>query len=224
MEDRREVFEILARAEPADPGALDAAFAACQRDDGKFVPAILLAGTLELPFDELAALRATIGTVTPLIGADEALRAAVEAAKDLLALPDLMAAPAVAGGLTRRIEQAFVQGKRAVPGRVPRGPARAGAARAAQVPAPRGPRRAAPARAPALRRRRRRGRPPAGGKPASPASIVVYLPEATAALVPLQARFRVRFVGEIRLAADPGEAHPAALRVLALGRAAPIRR
>src|SRR5262249_15147315 len=60
-----------------------------------------------------------------------------------------------------------------------------------------------------------------GGKPApAQAQVPVYLPEATAELLPLQPRFRARFIREIGLAADPAEARPGALRALALGRAA----
>src|SRR6202012_5104465 len=66
-------------------------------------------------FDELAALRATLTTVAPLVGPDEALKTAVQAAKDFLATPGLMSAPAVAEGLTKRMEDAFAQGKRVVP-------------------------------------------------------------------------------------------------------------
>lgn len=64
---------------------------------------------------------------------------------------------------------------------------------------------------------------PAAGKPATSGGVVIpaYLPESTAALLPMQSRFRARFIAEIRLAADPAESHPAALRVLALARAAP---
>ena len=220
IEDRREVFEILARAEPSDLAALEAAFIACQRGDGKFVPALaLFAGELEMPFDELSSLRATISTVTPLVGSDEALKGTIDTAKELLALPDLMAAPAVAEGLTRRIEQAFSSGKRAVPAdyletireRV-------------LLEQRRYQRRAVLGDKHLRALLRLDGESPAGkSAPAKPASAVVtvYLPEGVAALLPLSPRFRARFLAEIRLAADPGEAHPAALRVLALARAVP---
>ena len=116
IEDRREVFEILAHAAPTSAEGLEALLARCVRDDGKFVPALaLFAGEMDLPFDELAALRATLTTVAPLVGPDEALKSAVQAAKDFLATPGLLSAPAVAEGLTKRIEDAFAQGKRVVP-------------------------------------------------------------------------------------------------------------
>ena len=50
IEDRREVFEILARAAPTSAEGLDAALARCLRDDGKFIPTLaLFAGEMELP-------------------------------------------------------------------------------------------------------------------------------------------------------------------------------
>lgn len=228
VEDRREVFEILAQGEPMTASALDEAFARCQRNDGKFVPTLgLFAGELEVPFDELSALRAAISAVTPFVGTDEALRATVDTAKELLALPDLMAAPAVAEGLTRRIEQAFAQGKRSVPSdyletqreRVLLEQRKYQRRAVFGEKHLRGLLRLDTAEAP----------PPmlAAGKSAPSGGVVIpaYLPEGTAALMPLQSRFRARFVAEIRLAADPAEAHPAALRVLALARAAaPIKR
>lgn len=224
VEDRREVFEILARAEPLTAASLDDTLARCQRDDGKFVPTVaLFSGELELPFDEIATLRATIGTVTPLIGTDEALRGTVDTAKELLALPDLTAAPAVAKGLTRRIEQAFSQGKRAVPADYLET-----TRERALIEQRKYQRRTVfgDKHLRALLRFDTGESPPRTtvGKPQGNA-VPVYLPESTAALLPLQARFRARFVAEVRLAADPAESHPAALKVLALARAAaPIKR
>jgi hypothetical protein len=225
VEDRREVFEILARAAATSAEGLDAALARSLRDDGKFVPALaLFAGELDLPFDELAALRATMTTVSPLAGQDEALKGAVQAAKDFLATPGLMSAPAVAEGLTKRIEDAFAQGKRVVPAgyleaqreralldqrqyqrravfgsKHLRGLLKLGGADAAA-----GVRLAAGA-----------PKPPGGGT-----VVPAYLPEALAEVLPMYPRFKVRMVAEVRLAADRYESHPAALRVLALARLA----
>ncbi|MFT3766434.1 MAG: hypothetical protein QM820_13115 [Minicystis sp.] len=136
-----------------------------------------------------------------------------------------MAAPAVAEGLTRRIDQAFAQGKRAVPGDYVE------AQRERVLLEQRRYQRRAVFGDKHLRALLRfdGDAPPAkaaSGKTAAPNTAVpVYLPESIAAQLPLQARFRARFVAEVRLAADPAEAHVAALRVLALARAAaPIKR
>ena len=228
IEDRREVFEILARAALTGAEGLDSALAQCLREDGKFIPALaFFAGELELPFDELATLRATLTTVSPLVGSDEALKSAVQAAKDFLATPGLMSAPAVAEGLTRRMEDAFAQGKRVVPagyleaqreralleqrqyqtravfgGKHLRGLLRMGGTESA-VPGV---------------------RLGGAGKSSAAGAVVVvpaYLPESLAEELPLYPRFRVRMVAEVRLGADRYESHPAALRVLALARVAP---
>jgi hypothetical protein len=231
IEDRREVFEILARAAPTGPEGLDAALAHCLRDDGKFIPVLaLFMGEMELPFDELATMRATLTTVSPLVGSDEALKSAVQAAKDFLATPGLMSAPAVAEGLTKRMEDAFSQGKRVVPagyleaqreralleqrqyqrravlgGKHLRGLLKLGGAEPTGGPA-QGVKLGAVGKS-----------PPAGAAVVVPA----YLPESLAEGLPLYPRFRVRMVAEIRLCADRYEAHPAALRVVALARVAP---
>jgi len=227
IEDRREVFEILAQAAPTSAEGLEAALGRCLRPDGKFVPALsVFAAELELPFDELSALRATVTTVSPLIGQDDALKGAVQAAKEFLATPGLMSAPAVAEGLTKRIEDAFAQGKRVVPtgyleaqreralleqrqyqrravfgGKHLRGLLKLGG----------------PEPAPA-------GKPGSTTKPSAGSGGVVvpaYLPEALADVLPMLPRFRCRMVAEIRLAADRYESHPASLKVIALARAAP---
>jgi hypothetical protein len=220
IEDRREVFEILAHAAPTSAEGLDAALAGCLRDDGKFVPALaLFSGELEMPFDELSSLRATLTTVSPLAGSDEALRGAVQAAKDFLATPGLMSAPAVAEGLTRRIEDAFAQGKRVVP---------AGYLEAQRERALLEQRQYQ--RRSVLGAKHLRGlmklsgaepapRPAGPGK-APPAAVIVptYLPEALAELLPMAPRFRARMVAELRLSADRHENHAGALRVIALAR------
>src|SRR5262249_54002742 len=61
VEDRRDVFEVLARGEPLDEAGLEEALARAVRDDGKFAPPfVLVAGEVRFPFDELATLRATV--------------------------------------------------------------------------------------------------------------------------------------------------------------------
>ncbi len=223
IEDWREVFEILARATPTSAEGLDVALAQCLRADGKFIPVLaLFAGEIELPFDELATMRATLTTVSPLVGAEEALKSAVQAAKDFLATPGLMSAPAVAEGLTKRMEDAFAQGKRVVP---------AGyldAQRERALLEQRQYQRRAVFGGKHLRGLLKLGgvEPAAGGRlggagksPAVGSAVMpAYLPEGLAELLPLYPRFRVRVLAEIRLAADRYETHPAALRVLALAR------
>jgi hypothetical protein len=222
IEDRREIFEVLANAAPMSADGLDAVLGACLREDGKFAPSVeLAAGELELPFDELAWLRATLTTVAPLVGADEALKSAVLAAKDFLTMPGLMSAPAVADGLTKRIEDAFTQGKRVVP---------AGyleAQRERAVLEQRQYQRRAVLGAKHLRGLLRLGSADSANKTSAPGrgvtssgGVPTYLPESLAEALPMYSRFRVRMVVEVRMATDRYETHPAALRAMALARAA----
>ncbi|MCK6590181.1 MAG: DUF2169 domain-containing protein, partial [Polyangiaceae bacterium] len=96
-EDRREVFEILVRGTRSDAAGVVEAMHDAIDEDGKFVaPLVLLAGDLELPFDELSALKAALSTAAPLVTpADEGLKASVGIAKEFLQTPGLSAAPAV---------------------------------------------------------------------------------------------------------------------------------
>src|SRR5262249_28317971 len=115
IEDRREIFEVLARGDASDAPAVEEALGRAVRDDGRFyAPLVLLSGELTTPFDEVETLKATVTTVTPLAGNDENLRASIEVAKEFLKLPGLSSSPAVAEGLTTRVRDAWNQGKRAV--------------------------------------------------------------------------------------------------------------
>jgi hypothetical protein len=118
LRDQREVFGLLARAEPTDLRGIDAALANAIREDGTFVPPLALtAGELEFPFDELETLKATIAAVMPFVAGDRKLKETVETTEQLLQTPWLKGASSVAEGLTQKIRDAFVQANRAVPPR-----------------------------------------------------------------------------------------------------------
>jgi hypothetical protein len=212
LEDRRDVFEILAHGPSIDAPGVTEALERSIREDGKVVPSLVLcAGELVMPFDEVEELKATVATATPLSVSDENLKASLQIAKDFLALPSLSSAPAVAEGLTKRINEAFNQGKRSVPS----GYIESQAERAL------------------LEQRHYQRRKVFGGKhlrgllvaPGGKDPIPTYLPDSLSEELPMYARFRVRFVAEVRLAEDQYESHPAALKVLVLGRVvARIRR
>lgn len=208
VEDRREIFEILARGTPAIAIEINEALVAAVRADGKLVPPLLLVGgELQLPFDEIETLRATVTTVTPLAGNDENLRASLEIARQFLAIPGLATAPAVAEGLTTRIREAWSQGKRVVaPGYLDAQTERA-----------------------LIEQRHYQRRTVFGGKhirallhAGGNAPIPAYLPESAAKVLPLYPRFKARLVVEVHLQIDPYEAHQAALRGLALARVSPM--
>lgn len=208
VEDRREIFEILARGTPAIAAEINEALVSAVREDGKLVPPLLLVGgELQLPFDEIETLRATVTTVTPLAGNDENLRASLDVARQFLAIPGLATAPAVAEGLTNRIRDAWNQGKRVVaPGYLD--------AQTERV---------------LTEQRHYQRRTVFGGQhlrallhAGGPNPIPTYLPEATAKVLPLYPRFKVRFVVELHLQIDPYETHQAALRGVALARVSPL--
>jgi hypothetical protein len=210
VEDRREVFEILARGEPLEAQAMNEALSEAVRADGKFVaPLVLLEGELVFAFDELSALKATVATVTPLSAGDENLKSALAAAGELLRIPDPIAAPAVPEGLVTRIKDAFAQAKRVVPA----GYVEAQTDRALLE------KRAYQRRSVFGASHLRALLQLTGGAPPVPS----YLPGGVAEQLPMFQRFRARLIAELHLPVDQNEAHPAALKVLALARVAARR-
>jgi hypothetical protein len=209
MEDRREVFEILARGAASDAGGIDRALDAAVRKDGKFVAQLaLLSGQLEFLFDELETVKATVATVAPLVGpADEALKAAVEAAREFLKTADDLTPPSVAEAMTARIREAFAQAKRSLPethlveqtDRV------------------------------LLSHRRYQKRIVFGASHLrclvhlDGAVLPGYLPESLAKKLPMFQRFKGRLIAEVQQQADQYETHHASLRIVALARATPRR-
>ena len=209
-EDRRDVLLILARGDATDSDGVAAALSEGVHEDGKFAPPlVLVAGELRLPFDELETLKATLTTATPFVPGDEPLRAAVDAAKDFLAIPDLSPAPAVVDAMTARIRDAFGRVKRAVPA----GYLEAQTERAL------------------LEQRRYQKRVFRGEThlrallqaPGEKASSLVYLPEAVADKLPLFARFNARIIAEAHLSVDQYEAFPHGLEAVALARELPVQ-
>lgn len=206
MEDRREVFEVLAHGLSTDGVGVERTLDAGVRADGKFVPQLaLLSAELGFEFDELGTLRATVATVSPMVTpADEALKAAVESAKEFLKTADELTPPAVADSMTARVREAFAQSKRTVPethleeqtDRV------------------------------LLSQRRYQKRIVFGAphlrclvRAADDPPIPAYLPESLAKKLPMFQRFRGRLIAEVHQQADQYETHRAALRVVALARA-----
>lgn len=114
--DRDEIFEVLVRGQPMDAEAIAGAMAAASDESGRFEPPlVLVSGQLELPFDELETLKATVAVVTPLAAGDKNLKEAVDGAHEFLKIPWLKHGGGVAEGLAARIREAFAQGKRALP-------------------------------------------------------------------------------------------------------------
>jgi hypothetical protein len=212
VEDRRELLEVLANGGRIDGQGVQDALESGVRDDGKYViPLGLLAGEIETPFDEVAALKATVTVAAPLAGpSDEGLRAAVEAADKFLERSNLESAPAAAEGLSTQIREAFLREKKGVP----EGSLDAQVERAL------------------LAGRHYQKRDVLGDKhlrallwlPEEPQPLVAYLPQVVANRLPLSRRFRARLLGEIHPAQDPYEKRDEALRVVALVTVATVKR
>jgi hypothetical protein len=205
MEDRREVFEILAHAASTDAAGVDRTLYAGVRSDGKFVPQLaLLAAELTFPFDELGTLRATVSTVGPLVTpGDEALRAAVASAKEFLETADELTPPQTADTMTARVREAWAQSKRTLN------------ESHLQEQTDR-----------VLLSQRRYQKRIVFGAPHLRCLVRVddaplipaYLPESLANKLPMFQRFRARLIAEAHQQADQYETHGVALRVVVLAR------
>lgn len=117
IEDRREIFEILAKGERADERRVVELMDEAILEDGKFATPIILVGCdVETPFDEMEVLRALATAASPLVGpTDETLKSAVEAAEKFLGRAGSSYAPVVPEGLSNRIRDAFARDKKSLP-------------------------------------------------------------------------------------------------------------
>jgi hypothetical protein len=207
--DRRDVLRVVGRADAFDVARLDRAVEEAFDDDGAYTPPlVVIAGDLLFRFDEREALKATITTVAPLIGADKKLRdvvtEATEALKGEWPLPD-----DVADGFTRRVEQAFAQALRVTP------PGHLQSSVDKLLLDGRHYRKKSVFSEPRIRAE-------LAGAGVDP--VPAYLPLSLALRLPLFARFRSVMIVELRAQEDQHESHPQALLVLALARVLDRRR
>lgn len=205
VEDRREVFEVIAHGTPAGQDAIDRALLEAVRADGRFAPQLLLLlGELRFDFDELETLKATLSAATPFTPNDEELKKSVDAATAFLGTPGLVAAPDVATAMTQKIKDAFAVGNRPV---------------AATYLDDQTERALLDRRA--YQKRSVFGAPHLRGMfffQGSSTGIPTYLPEAVGKKLPLFRRLRVRLLAEAQFQADQYESHPAALKSEAIAR------
>lgn len=205
IDDMREVFEIIGHGERTDARGIEEALQRATRDDGKFLPPLaLVAGELEVCFDELATLKTAISLSHPLVApTDESLKASITSARELLTFdPELP--PTVSEAATRRIHEAFVREKKAL------APDHLDAQMDRQL-----------LNARAYQKRQLFGEEFVRALlrwPAVEAPAIVYLPKDAAKKLPLFRRFRVRLIVEIHPAQDASETRPQALRTYALAR------
>jgi hypothetical protein len=209
VEDKRDVFEVLARGQAADETGIREALRRAIREDRKLVPPLeLVAGELVFPFDELETLKAHVAIATPFSAGDDKLRAVLAIAKEFLGTPDLANAPGVSEGLTKQIWDALTQTKRAL-----------GAdylhTQAEWM---------------LLQRRRYQRREVFGDVcircllyiGGAPSAVPAYLPDSLVRRLPVYQRFRTRMIAEIHLAVDQYETHRGALRVVSLARSVAV--
>ncbi len=207
VEDRRDIFEVLARGDAVDEPALNEAVDRAVRDDGKYVsPFLLVAGEVRFPFDEMATLKATLSIVTPFATGDEPLKMTIADAREFLRTPDLLSPPGVIEGFTSRVQDAFRKMRRAVPpGYLEDQTERV-----------------------LVEKRLYQRRDVFGGIHLRAQLYLapnskpwpLYVPEAIATKLPMFARFSARILADALLQEDQYETHPSSLRAWAIGRVA----
>jgi hypothetical protein len=209
--DRRDILAVLRSGEAFGSAGLGEELATAM-EDGTFTPPLaLVEGVLEFPFDEKETLKATMALVAPFTAGDKRLKEQSDTMSELLKSPWLERGSAGLEVYTARLREAFAQPARGLPPRYleahterllleqrhyqKRTLLGQEWIRALLTPAPAG----------------------AGATEAIP----TYLPERLAKELPMFQRFRARAIVEARLQLDQFEAHPSALRVVALGRVVP---
>ncbi|MRG97572.1 DUF2169 family type VI secretion system accessory protein [Polyangium spumosum] len=206
VEERREIFEVMAHGEPLGEQAILSALRSAVRKDGRFVaPLVLVEGELVMAFDDIEALRALVAVVGPLAGGDERSKEAVAAARAYLGAADPLRDRAAARELAAAIEAAFAQAKKrsAAPAEV--------ASRVERI---------------LLENRCYERRAVLGARhlraslrlPCADREVPVYVPEALAEVLPMFTRFSVRMVAEAHLPAEERDGHPVALRAVGITR------
>jgi hypothetical protein len=199
--DRRDVLEVLLKGRPIGAEGVKPALGQAIGDDGRFEPPlVLLSGELDLPFDELATLRATAAAVSPFALGDRKLKEQLDVVEELLKTPWLQGSGSIARGLREKIEEVFAQGKRGV------GPEYLAGHTERML----------------LEQRSYQVRTVFGKKwirsLLDGSGVPVYVPEALRDELPMFKRFRVRLIGEVDMQEDQFEAAGAAVKVMAVGR------
>jgi hypothetical protein len=203
---RRDIYEVMLRGKPVGPEALRSILSRGFDEDGHFeAPLVLATGELELPFDELSALKATVAIVRPITGGDKRLSDVLDAQEDLAKMPWLEGSNGIADGLRERIREVFVSAKRVVSwdyvdAHVERM---------------------------LLERRCYQARTLWGKKwiralmrMPNGIDVPVYVPDAQREELPLFKRFRARILGEVEGKEDRYESSEVAVKVVGLGRVA----
>lgn len=206
VQNRRDVFAILTRANSTDPDSLGMLLMEAVTDDGSFIPPlVLLSGEMVFPFDEVETLKATVTAATPFAGGDnKKLKETIDTANELLKTPWIHSSSGVADGMTQKVRDAFSQSARMLPaGYLDMHTSRV-----------------------LLEQRHYQKRSVFGEESIrceftpvlSSIAIPAYLPSSLSKQLPMFQRFRSRIIAEAHVQQDQFESHPSALRVIALGR------
>jgi hypothetical protein len=203
--DRHTVFGVLTQAPVTSTSSLGRLLKEAVSETGRFTPPlVLVGGELRFPFDELEMLRATAASLAPLAGEDKKLKETLDAVKALLETPLLRGSSQGVGNLTQQLKDQFHLGKRSLPvGYLD--------AHVERI---------------LLEDRRYQKRTLFGegwiravlASPGGDGAIPTYLPEGLGKKLPLVSRMKARVLASAHLSQDQYEAHPYALRAIALGR------
>lgn len=205
---RRDVFEVLLRGDAIAAEGIRAAYGAGITEDRRFEPPLVLVqGELELPFDELSVLKATVAAVRPLSAGDKRLTEVLDAVEELSKTPWLEGSSGIAAGLLDRVREAFGMAKRAVTWEYVESHTERMLLE----------RRCYQTRT-LWGKRWIRGvlRGGVGG------DVPTYLPESLKDKLPMFKRFRVKLIAEVEAKEDQYEASAYALKVVGLGRIVPL--
>lgn len=213
IKDRRDIARVMTRGAAGGEEQVPEALARAVGEDGLFTPPlVLMEGELELAFDELEALKATVAALSPFLPGDRKLQETVDAVSALLKTPSLGGAGDVAARLTAMLREAFAQSNRSLPAQFLE--AQTDKILLSQRH---------------YQQRSIRGRSCARGalltgeaQPQRPQPRTpVYVPSEATGELPMFQRLPVRLIAEVCMKLDQYESHPYALRALALGRVLP---
>ncbi|MEZ4302368.1 MAG: DUF2169 domain-containing protein [Polyangiaceae bacterium] len=221
---RRSVFEVLSRGIATPPEGLRRTLDGAVDEDGAFEPPlVLLSGEMELPFDEMETLKATVTLLTPLFAPLAAAdnkkpKELLDAASQFLTTPGSDQFAHLAQGHIDRLRDAFSQIRRSLPAdyvdsHTERALLRQRAYSMKTLYGKRWIRGLLKGAA---------GVPKSGDSPGRAASSEmvppVYLPEALREELPAYKRIRIKALGEVDLQEDQEESASWVVKIVALSR------
>lgn len=201
-DEKSRVAKVISRAQPTLD--VENALFSAVNDDGVLEPPLcVVAGDLELPFDEIETLKVLSSAAAPLAVGDKKLKETLDLANEALGTP-LGNSPEVAASFSLRVRDAWIKANRMLP----------------------------PdyldvhSRRVLLEQRKYQMRELVGASwirsllhgSMSDKPIPTYLPADLAKKLPLFVKFSARLIVEVLPQQDQNESHPVALRALALAR------